>query len=343
MEAQPMRPVQASRTLLAVALVSAAVGCGGDDATNDAANDATDVAAPGTASDYPSKSIRFLVPYGAGGPTDLTSRTVGACLEDELGQTVVVENKPGGSGALATTELKGAEPDGHTLSLITAGTTVLTPLANEVGYTKDDVTPIGVMAEVPSVLAVGKGSPHADAEAFFEAAKDKPGSLKVGVPGASTPQGIELQRLKDEHGVEVTIVPFNGNAEMTTALLGGNVDAVLINASADVVKNIEAGSFVPLVASPEERLSWLPDTPTFAELGYDGLTLSGSTFGLAGPAGLPDEVTGTLEETLQTCLDKPEVQQGLGENYVTDEFVDGEGLKEVLDDTQEAYEPILGS
>jgi tripartite-type tricarboxylate transporter receptor subunit TctC len=325
------------RTVLAVALTGVLAGCGGG-GEQDAAAPGTEAAAP----DYPTESIRFLVPYVPGGPSDLTSRTVGACLEQELGQAVVVENKAGGSGALATTELKNAEPDGHMVGLITAGTTVLTPLANEVGYTKDDITPIGVMAEVPSVLAVGKDSPYTDAEAFFEAAKAKPGSLKVGVPGASTPQGIELQRLKDEHDVEVTVVPFNGNAEMTTALLGGNVDAILINASADVVENIEAGSFVPLVASPKERLSWLPDTPTFAELGYDGLTLSGSTFGLAGPAGLPDDVTSTLEEALQTCLDKPEVQKTLGERYVTEEFVGAEGLQQVLDETQEAYEPILG-
>lgn len=328
-------PAHLARGLLVLALVAAVTACGGDDAADGGTAE--------VASDYPTESIRFLVPYGAGGPTDLTSRTVGACLEDQLGQTVVVENKPGGSGALATTELANAEPDGHVLGLVTAGTTVLTPLANEVGYTKDDITPIGVMAEVPSVLAVPEDSPYPDAEAFFEAAQAQPGQLKVGVPGASTPQGIELQRLADEHDVEVTVVPFDGNAEMTTALLGGNVDAVLINASADVVENIEAGSFVPLVASPEERLSWLPDTPTFAELGYDGLTLSGSTFGLAGPAGLPEDVTSTLEETLQTCLDRPEVQETLGENYVPEEFVDGEGLQQILDETQGAYEPILGS
>lgn len=326
------RPVLSA---LVVALLAALAGCGGED---DAGGVTSDVAA-----DYPTESIRFLVPYGAGGPTDLTSRQTGECLQDELGETVVVENKPGGSGALATTELAGADPDGYTLGLITAGTTVLTPLANEVGYNKGDITPIGVMAEVPSVLAVGKDSPYTDADAFFEAAKAEPGGVKVGVPGASTPQGIELQRLADEHDVEVTVVPFDGNAEMTTALLGGNVDAVLINASADVVENIEAGSFVPLAASPEERLTWLPDTPTFEELGFDGLTLSGSTFGLAGPADLPDDVTSTLQQTLQTCLDKPEVREALGERYVPEEFVDGEALMDVLDETQEVYGPILGA
>ncbi|MCF6745368.1 tripartite tricarboxylate transporter substrate binding protein [Blastococcus sp. KM273128] len=327
-----------SAGLAGVALIGLVAACGGDDSGGGTAAEG----GGGEASSYPTESIRMIVPYGAGGPTDLTTRTVGACLEEELGQTVVVENLPGGSGALATTELVAAEPDGYTLSLVTAGTMVLTPLANEVGYTKDDITPVGVMTEVPSVLAVGENSPYASAEDFFAAVEAQPGTITVGTPGASTPQAIELQRLAEEHDVQVTAVPFNGNAEMTTALLGGNVDAVLINASSDVVQNIESGAFVPLVASPEERLSWLPDTPTFEELGYDGLTLSGSTFGLAGPAGLPDDVVSTLEETLQTCLEKPDVQETLGEEYVLEEFAGADDLAEVLDRTQEVYEPILG-
>jgi tripartite-type tricarboxylate transporter receptor subunit TctC len=316
--------------LTVAALVTA---CGDDDAAKGGG---------GEAASYPTDSIRMLVPYGAGGPTDLTTRTVGSCLEAELGQSVVVENLPGGSGALATTELVGAEADGHTLSLVTAGTMVLTPLSNEVGYTKDDITPIGVMAEVPSVLAVGQDSQYASAEDLFAAAEASPGTVNIGVPGASTPQAIELQRLADEHGVEFSVIPFNGNAEMTTALLGGNVDGVLINASLDVVENIDAGTFVPLVASSEDRLSWLPDTPTFTELGYEGLTLSGSTFGLAGPAGLPDEVVSTLEDTLEQCLSQDDVREGIGVQYVPEEFRGAEELAEVLDETQEVYEPILG-
>lgn len=291
---------------------------------------------------YPSDDIRLLVPYAAGGPTDLTTRTVGACLESELDTTVIVENLPGGSGALATTELVSAEPDGYTLSLVTAGTMVLTPLANEVGYTVEDITPIGVMADVPSVLAVGEDSEYASAEDFLEAAEAAPGTVNVGVPGASTPQGIELQRLADEHDVEVTVVPFNGNAEMTTAVLGGNVDAVLINASQDVTERIDSGAFVPLIASSEERLSWLPDVPTFTELGFEGLTLSGSTFGLAGPAGLPDDVVTTLEDTLRSCLEQDEVREGIGEVYVPAEFAGADELAEILERTQEVYEPILG-
>jgi tripartite-type tricarboxylate transporter receptor subunit TctC len=322
------RPV---RTLTALTVLALLAGCAeqGGSATDDPAA-------------YPSEEIRLLVPYGAGGPTDLTARAYGTSLEEQLGQTVVVENLPGGSGALATQELIAAPPDGYTLSLVTAGTLVLTPLANEVGYTKDDVTPIGVMSEVPSVLAVGNGSPYQSAEDFFTAAEQQPGVLTVGVPGASTPQGIELQRLREEYGVEVTAVPFNGNAEMTTALLGGNVDAVLINASSDVTANIDGGQFRPLAVSSEERLSWLPDTPTLVESGFPELTLSGSTFGLAGPAGLPDEVVTVLEDALRTAHDDPAVVEQVGEEYIDEEFRGADELQQVLDRTQEVYEPLLG-
>lgn len=323
------RPVRTVAALAALGLLAACAEEGGGAAGDPVA--------------YPSEEIRLLVPYGAGGPTDLTARAYGASLEEQLGQTVVVENLPGGSGAIATQELIAAQPDGHTLSLVTAGTLVLTPLANEVGYSKDDVTPIGVMAEVPSVLAVGSGSPYQSAADFFTAAEQQPGVITVGVPGASTPQGIELQRLREEYGVEVTAVPFNGNAEMTTALLGENVDAVLINASSDVTANIDGGQFRPLAVSSEERLSWLPDTPTLVESGFPELTLSGSTFGLAGPAGMPEEVVTVLEDALRTAHDDPEVVEQVGEEYIDEEFRGADELQEVLDRTQEVYEPLLGS
>jgi tripartite-type tricarboxylate transporter receptor subunit TctC len=322
------RPI---RTIAALAAVGLLAACG------------EDVGAPaGDPAAYPSEEIRLLVPYAAGGPTDLTARAYGASLEDQLGQTVVVENLPGGSGAIAMQELVAAEPDGHTLSLVTAGTTVLTPLANDLDYSLEDFTPVGVMAEVPSVLAVGRNSPYQSAEDFFTAAEQETGGITVGVPGASTPQGIELQRLRDEYGVEVTVVPFNGNAEMTTALLGGNVDAVLINASSDVTANIDAGEFRPLVVSSEERLPWLSDTPTLVEAGFPELTLSGSTFGLAGPAGMPEEVVTVLEDALRTAHDDPAVVEQVGERYIDEEFSGAEELQEVLDRTQEVYEPLLG-
>ncbi|HLU56180.1 MAG TPA: tripartite tricarboxylate transporter substrate binding protein [Pseudonocardia sp.] len=318
------------RAIAIIAGLLLLAGCGGG------------AASPADDAEYPTEEIRLLVPYAAGGPTDLTARAYGAFLERDLGQPVVVENLPGGSGALATQELVQAEPDGHTLALITAGTVVLTPLVNEVGYTAADVTPVGVLSEVPSLLAVAADSPHQDIDAFVADARARPGAITVGVPGATTPQGIELQRLRDEHGVEVTVVPFNGNAEMTTALLGGNVDAVLINASQDVTANIDAGEFRPLAVSTEQRLDWLPGVPTLVEAGFAGLTLSGSTFGLAGPAGLPERVVTRLEDALRRAHDAPEVVAAVDERYLGPQFRGAAEMRAVLDRTRAVYEPILG-
>src|ERR1700754_3273635 len=314
------------RTAITLAVLALLAACGGQERAD---------------AGFPSESIRLLVPYAAGGPTDLTARAYGEFLERDLGQPVIVENKPGGSGAIATQELVSAEPDGHTLAPITSGTVVLTPLANDVGYTASDVIPVGVMSEVPSLLAVGSGSPHRDIAALVAAARARPGAVSVAVPGASTPQGIELQRLRDEHGVEFAVVPFNGNAEMTTALLGGNVDAVLINASQDVVENIDAGRFRPLAVSTEQRLNWLSDTPTLVEAGFAGLTLSGSTFGLAGPAGLPAPVATRLEDALRRAHADPDVVAQGGERYTGTDFVGAADLRAVLDRTRAVYEPIL--
>ena len=315
--------VRSAACLVALALLAA---CG-------ARGDATEA--------FPSKPIRILVPYAAGGPADLAARAYGGFLQENFGRTVVVENMPGASGAIATQELIAAEPDGYTLAVVTAGTVVLTPLVNDVGYTAADVEPVGVLSEVPSLLAVRADSPYPDVAAFVAAAMDRPGALTVAVPGASTPQAVELQRLRDEHDVEVTAVPFNGNAEMTTALLGGNVDAVLINASQDVMENVGALRVRPLAVSAEAPLAWLPGTPTLVQAGFPGLTLAGSTFGLAGPAGLPPPVASRLEEGLRRAHADPGLASKVGERYTGPEFRGAAEMRALLDRTQAVYEPIL--
>ncbi len=291
--------------------------------------------------EYPSEDITLFVPYAPGGPTDLAARTVGDCLAEDFGSTVVAENREGASGALGMQAMIQGGNDGHSLSLIAVPASATNPLQDDVGYTNEDYVPIAVVTEIPSVLAVGEGSRFPDAEALFAAARQAPGQVTVGVPGATTSQAMELQRLAGEYGVEVARVPFSGNAEMTTALLGGNVDAVFINASKDVLENIEAGSFVPLAVSPEERVDYLPDVPTLAELGFPELTNSVSVFGLAAPAGTPDGVLQTLEDGVRACVGKPEVVETLGDQYVPDTFIGRAEFQARIDEIVEVYGPLL--
>ena len=296
--------------------------------------------APEAAGEYPTKEIRVIVPYTAGGPTDLAARTMGTHLERALGEPVIVENLPGAAGALAMNELVGSDPDGHTLTLVAAPSTVVTPLIQDVSYGPEDFETIGVITEVPSVLAVGAGSEFADAAAFFDAARARPGELTVGTPGATTSQGIELRRLASEYGVQVTVVPFNGNAELIQALLGGTVDALLVNVSQDIRAQFDAGEFRPLAISPAERVDYLPDTPTLAELGFPGLTYSTSLFGLGAPVGTPPEVIAELEEAMRAGLADPALRTQLDEAYVPDEFIGATEFRTMLDEIVRVYGPV---
>jgi tripartite-type tricarboxylate transporter receptor subunit TctC len=306
-------------------------------------NGGTDDTAVGTdaANDYPTESISLIVPYAAGGPTDVVARGLAPCLEQELGQTMVVENKEGASGAVGMQALIQSEPDGHTLEVIASTAAVVSPLAQDVGYTKEDFQTLGAVTQYPYILAISANSPYKTSEEFFEAAEAKPGEIKIGTPGASSQGSVELQRLAEEHGVKLTTVPFDGNAKATTALLGDNVDGVFLVASEDVLAQVEAGKFRAVAVGSAERAGYLPDVPTLNELGYEKLTLATSYYGLAAPAGIPADVAETLEESLQACLEEPAVVEKLGENYVPDEFISGEELSQLFEEQREAYRPIL--
>lgn len=293
-----------------------------------------------SAGEYPSDEITIIVPYTAGGPTDLAARTMGASLEKRLGRPVLVENKPGAAGSVAMTEFVSSEPDGHTLTLVAAPSTVVTPLIQDVPYGPRDFETIGVITEVPSVLAVGAGSPFPDARAFLAAARGRPGGISVGTPGATTSQAIELRRLATEYGVQVTVVPFNGNAELTQAVLGGSVDAVLVNVSQDVRAQIAAGEFRPLAISPAQRVDYLPGTPTLAELGFPALTYSTSVFGLGAPAGTPPAIVAELEEAMRAGLADPAVRATLDEAYVPERFIGSTEFRAMLDKIVEVYGPV---
>lgn len=296
--------------------------------------------APDTPDEYPSQEITVLVPYTAGGPTDLAARTMGAHLEKALGRPVIVENLPGASGSAAYQELVSSDPDGHTLALVAAPSAVVTPMIQDVPYDAGSFVTIGVITEVPSVLAVGGSSEFADAAAFLGAARQRPGELTVGVPGATTSQAIELRRLAGEYGVQVTAVPFNGNAELIQAVLGGTVDAVLVNVSADIRAQFDAGAFRPLAISPAERVEYLPDVPTLAELGFPELTYSTSLFGLGAPAGTPPEIVSRLETAMRDGLADPAVRQKLDEAYVPDEFIGADAFRGRLDEIVRVYGPV---
>ncbi|WP_100501339.1 Bug family tripartite tricarboxylate transporter substrate binding protein [Geodermatophilus chilensis] len=322
-----LRPLAAALLVTVSALTGCAQQSGGDGGTATA--------------DYPSQDIRLIVPYAAGGPTDIAARALGTHLEEELGQPVVVENLPGASGTTAYIELISAEPDGHTLSMTALPTAVLNYLSNDVGYTREDFAPVGVVTQVPSGIVVPADSPHQDLESLFEAARSQPDSIGVGTPGATNTHAAETRRISELYDVPLTVVPFDGNAEVQTALLGGNVPAGFVNLSQDMLPAIEAGNLRVLAVGTEERLPYV-DAPTFVELGYPELTQSTTTFGVIAPAETPDEVVATLEDALRSAGEDETVVEALDPRYVPEEFVGSAGLAELFVETEETFRDVVG-
>lgn len=293
------------------------------------------------AADYPSEDVRLLVPYTAGGPTDIAARAVGAHLEEELGQPVVVENLPGASGATAYVEMISAQPDGHTLSMTALPTAVLNYLSNDVGYTREDLAPVGVVTQVPSGIVVPADSPYQDVESLFEAARQDPEAITVGTPGATNTHAAETRRITQLYDIPLTVVPFEGNSEVQTALLGGNVSAGFANLSQDLLPAIEAGDLRVLAVGTEERLDYV-DAPTFVEAGYPELVQSTTTFGVIAPAGTPEEVVATLEDALRSASEDEAVVEALDPRYVPEEFLGSADLADLFAETEETFRGVVG-
>jgi tripartite-type tricarboxylate transporter receptor subunit TctC len=289
---------------------------------------------------YPSQEIRLIVPYVAGGPTDIAARALGKFMEGSLGQTVVVENLPGASGSTAYQEMLASDADGYTISMTALPTAVLNYLYNDVGYTKEDFAPIGVITQVPSALVVPAASPYTDLESLFDAARSDPALVTVATPGATNTHAAETRRITQTYGVPLTVVPFNGNQEVLTALLGGNTVAGFVNVSQDMLPQIESGQLRALAVGTEQRLRYL-DAPTFTELGYPELTQSTTTFGVIAPAGTPQPVIARLEEALRAASADPETVKALDERYVPEQFLGSADLAALMAETEETFKGVV--
>ena len=317
------------RTALAALSTSLLLaGCGG----------AAPASSPEEQAAFPTERIRLIVPYTAGGPTDIAARALAQYMEGDLGQTVLVENKPGASGATAYQELIAAEPDGYTLSMFALPTAVLNYLTNEVGYTKDSFVPIGSVTQVPSAIVVPADSPHRTAADLFAAAKADPGKVTVGTPGSTNTHAAETRRITQEYDIPLTVVPFNGNAEVQTALLGKNVTAGFLNMSQDVLPALESGALRALAVGTPGRLDYV-DAPTLVELGFPALTQSTTTFGVVAPKGTPDLVVAKLEASMRAALQDAAVVKTLDPRYVNS-FLDRQDLVTMFNDVEQTFKDV---
>lgn len=260
---------------------------------------------------WPQRPIRLLVPYGPGGSSDVVARAVAVEMSRDLSQQVIVENKGGGQGSIATVEAARARPDGYTLILGHVGTLAVNPtMMPNLSYDpRRDFAPIILLAKLPMVFAVGAKVPAATLPEFVALARAKPGVLNYGSAGNGSAGHLAFEMLKTAAAIDVVHVPYKGTGAQVTDLLAGNIDAAAAGIPG-LLPHAQAGKIKIVAVGSAQRLPILPDVPTVAEQGYPGFE-SSQWFGLLAPAGTPQEAISRLQAAAQRALRTDAVRQRL--------------------------------
>ena len=262
---------------------------------------------------YPSAAPRWIVPYPAGGGTDVVARMLAEPMGRALGQTVVIENKPGAGTMIAGDLLARAKPDGLTFGTVDTSTVALAPhLYAKVPYQAEkDFAYIGGTTRFPFVLVVHPSVPAKNLQELLALARAKPGELKYATPGAGGPNHLGMELFQRKAGIKLLHVPYKGDAPALQDLLGGQIDMYLVNTAASL-QHIKSGKLRPIALSMAKRSAVLPEVPTFAEAGVPDFE-SYSWQGLVAPAGTPPAIISRLNSELNKALASEEVKKKLAE------------------------------
>ncbi|MBM3604140.1 MAG: tripartite tricarboxylate transporter substrate binding protein [Alphaproteobacteria bacterium] len=259
--------------------------------------------------DYPERPIQIIVPYSAGGGTDLSVRLLADSLTRQLeGARVVVRNQPGGGGSVGTSAAIHARPDGYTLGTGAQGPLALLPHLGGTDYQLEDVNFIALFGRNLQVLVACANAPFQDFDAFMAHAKDN--AVQVGNSGAGGANHISAEAFAKAADVKIESVPYPGSADARTACIGGHIDA-MVASPAEALSASGAGQMTPLFVMEDERIDVFPDTPTAAEKGID-FTWS-SWKGIIAPEGLPEEVKATLQEAIAAAVEDQEFRTAMEE------------------------------
>jgi tripartite-type tricarboxylate transporter receptor subunit TctC len=254
-----------------------------------------------SAADYPTRPIKLVVPYAAGGPTDVLGRLVGEFLGRDLKQPVIVENKAGAQGAIGAEIVARSEPDGYTLFVTAASIIVLNPmLYKKLPYDPRDLRVLALMTDLPVVMEVHPSVPAKTVAEFVAYAKANPGKVNFGSAGIGGTIHLAGEMFKQIAGVDMVHVPYRGAGPALTDLISGNIQ-VMFDTLSTALPPVKGGLLRPLGVSSEKRSPDLPDVPTIAESGYPDYRVS-VWFGVAAPAKLPDDVAQKVSASLDRAL-----------------------------------------
>jgi tripartite-type tricarboxylate transporter receptor subunit TctC len=260
--------------------------------------------APAQAADWPDHTITLIAPFTPGGTTDIVARAIAMQLQQQLGQTVVVENKPGAGGTVGAALAARAKPDGYTLLQGNAGHTAARALYKDLSYDFDQgMTHISTVLTVPNVLLVAKNSPINSVRELLEYGKANAAAFNYGSAGMGTPQHLSAELLLRETGLKAQHIPFKGAAPMMTDLIAGRVHFA-IDTAGSAISQIKGGGVKPLAVTSLKRVAALPDVPTLDESGVKGYDMT-TWYSLQGPKGIPPAIVDRIWKAVQAGMKDP--------------------------------------
>jgi tripartite-type tricarboxylate transporter receptor subunit TctC len=266
---------------------------------------------PAWSQGYPSRPVRIVVGFPAGGPVDIAARLIAPRLAEHFGQPFVVENQPGESGNIATRSVVKAPPDGYTLLLCGPVNTINTSLFPDLDFDfTADIAPVAGLFQVPLVVEVNGSAPFRTTAEFLGFAKANPGKVKVAYAGNGTPQHVGIELFKSMAGVTLTLVPYLGSAPALADLLDGRVD-MMFDPMPSSIGYIKSGKLLPLAVTSPTRSEALAHIPAMSEFvpGYE----AGSWFGIGAPRGTPESIIEQLNRATCASIDDPAVRARLAE------------------------------
>ena len=265
------------------------------------------------APNYPSRAIRWIVPYPAGGGSDFLARTIGQQLSAQIQHPVVVDNKPGANTAIGASEVARSAADGYTVLSADNGTLIFNPvLYSALIYSPSkDLAPVTLMGRFPMILVVSPTEPARDARAFIERVKALPEGVNFASAGAGSPHHLAMELLRTEAALKMTHAPYKGAAPALADVAGGQVPAMMVDMAAGA-GFITTGKVRALAVANATRLPQLPDVPTFAELGYPNV-VAAALVGMVVPASTPRATIAALNQQLVAAIKAPDTHRKLVE------------------------------
>ena len=289
---------------------------------------------------WPNKPVRWIVAYPAGGGSDFLARQLAPQLGKQLGQTLVIENRPGAAGIIGTDAAAKATPDGYTIATGDNGAMVFnSEMYKKLPYSPSDLAPVGFMARFPLILVVNPAAGFSSAKQWLDEVKKNPGKYSYASPGIGSPHHLAMELVKERSGSFIVHVPYRGTAFSTQDLIAGMVPMGILDTAAGL-PHIRSGKLKALAVLSPKRIATLPDVPTMQEIGLKGVDVT-AWQGLFVPKGTPEPIVHRLTAEMNKAINTPEVKAKLEDFGLEVAPSDAASLAKFIEQEQRSWHALI--